>query len=143
MYTKEDIQDKLRNGIYKVTFTKVNGEKRVMPCTLMESAIPTAKVPATASTKEPSAKELENLRVYALESQGWRSFKIANVIDIEPQLVKTADNKWTATVQEGETPDELLLPLPQEVLSELGWTTDSVIKWKQGENGNWILSTDA
>jgi hypothetical protein len=139
MYNKEDLQEKLRNGIYRVTFKKINGEVREMPCTLMESAIPERFRPKSEG-REPTAKEQENLRVFALESDGWRSFKVANVVTIEPQVVKTGDNTWTLTVQEGIEPEELLLPLPQEVLTQLGWNEGDTLNWEDGGNGSWMLS---
>jgi len=63
-YTREQLQDLLRSGTHTVTFTKVNGEERVMPCTLVESYIPESEKPK--GTKTLSPKQMENLSVYSL-----------------------------------------------------------------------------
>ena len=66
-----------------VTFTKVNGETRVMPCTLKEDIIP--KPPADVASKS-NIKRHENLNVvsvWCLDKKEWRSFRVDNVIDLE------------------------------------------------------------
>jgi hypothetical protein len=85
-YTKEGLQAMLRSGPHTVTFTKVDGDERVMPCTLVESEIPESAKPK-GTAKEPTAKQLENLGVWSLESEGWRSFKIENVTNVEPYIL--------------------------------------------------------
>ena len=37
----------LKNNLCTVTFTKVNGETRVMPCTLKEDVVPTVEPKGT------------------------------------------------------------------------------------------------
>src|SRR5210317_1556533 len=41
--TREDLMELLRKEVVEVTFTKLNGDERVMPCTLIESYLPPAK----------------------------------------------------------------------------------------------------
>ena len=40
MLTKSELIEQLQTGVYEVTFTKVNGDNRVMPCTLMADHLP-------------------------------------------------------------------------------------------------------
>lgn len=72
----------LKAGVCKVTFTKVNGEKREMRCTLVRDMIPPESTP-----KLFDDEKLENtsdvIRVFDLDARGWRSFKIANVIEFK------------------------------------------------------------
>jgi len=42
IFTKENLVDMLRNNIVTVTFTKVNGDERVMQCTLLPEYVPNA-----------------------------------------------------------------------------------------------------
>ena len=66
-----------------VTFTKVNGETRVMPCTLKEDVIP--KPPADVSSKS-NVKRYENqniVSVWCLDKKEWRSFRVDNVVDLQ------------------------------------------------------------
>lgn len=77
---REEILNTLRQGIYEVTFNKVNGEQRVMPCTLKEDLLPAAK------QKDETAKERKGdaISVWCTDAQAWRSFKLANFISIKP-----------------------------------------------------------
>jgi hypothetical protein len=66
-----------------VTFTKVNGETRVMPCTLKEGVIP--KPPAEVASKS-TIKRHENqnvVSVWCLDKKEWRSFRVDNVVDLQ------------------------------------------------------------
>lgn len=75
---KEELRGILSHGVYYVHFTKVNGERTVMECTLDPRLLPDVVM-------NPTTSRLDNpglLHVYALDRAGWRSFKIASVIDI-------------------------------------------------------------
>ena len=63
----------------EVTFTKVDGTLRVMPCTLKESAIPPKPVDLGSKSAEKRLKALDVLSVWCLDKQEWRAFKVANV----------------------------------------------------------------
>lgn len=82
---REEILNTLRQGVYEVTFNKVNGEQRVMPCTLKEDLLPAAKQKETVSD---TAKERKGdaISVWCTDAQAWRSFKLANFISIKPIL---------------------------------------------------------
>ena len=41
--TRDELYSLLKNEIVEVTFTKLNGDIRKMPCTLIESFLPPAK----------------------------------------------------------------------------------------------------
>lgn len=76
------ICDLLTEGVYRITFTKVNGETREMPCTLKEDILP---VPNPTVDPKPERKiNTENLSVWCTDKDGWRSFKLANVVEIAP-----------------------------------------------------------
>ena len=66
----------------RITFTKADGTERAMRCTLVESTIPTDKVPKGAGRKaSPSAQ-----RVFDLDKGEWRSFKWEAVKRVEFDL---------------------------------------------------------
>ena len=71
----------LRERSAVVTFLKVNGEERVMTCTTNLDLIPPSGWP---QGKIELSEDTSNhtVRVYDLQAQGWRSFKIANFISI-------------------------------------------------------------
>lgn len=77
---KEEILQALHEGVCEVTFNKVNGERRVMPCTLREDLLP-------ATTKEttfrvPKDKDNDVISVWCTDANAWRSFKLSNFISI-------------------------------------------------------------
>ena len=60
-----------------VTFTKVNGETRVMPCTLKKDVIPTVE---DKGIKKPNDSVVS---VWCLDKKEWRSFRVDNVVDLQ------------------------------------------------------------
>lgn len=71
---KQDIINKLHKNVCEVTFTKTNGEERVMLCTLNTSVIPIVE----SSDDTPKRTKKENLdvqAVYDVTANGWRSFR--------------------------------------------------------------------
>lgn len=73
------IKDLLVNNHCEVTFTKVDGTVRVMPCTLQATVLP--PVPVTETKKERKVNT-ENISAWCTDKKEWRSFKIANVTNI-------------------------------------------------------------
>ena len=69
--------DALKNHECTVTFTKVSGETRVMPCTLKEDVIPKVK---HKGTKKPNEAVVS---VWCLDKKEWRSFRVDNVVDLQ------------------------------------------------------------
>ena len=78
--TRTEIIEQLQNNIVEVTFTKVNGEKRVMPCTLMADLLPAQPVTENKKTKPVNEAVVS---AYALESSGWRSFRVDSITDMK------------------------------------------------------------
>lgn len=62
-----------------LTFTKANGETRVMTATRNLSLIPTEDHPKGTGECGPT----NIIRVYDTENQGWRSFNIDSLISYE------------------------------------------------------------
>lgn len=70
----------LRSGVCRVVFTKVNGEERDMRCTLVRDMIPSDQTPKTADDESVgTVAPTDVIRVFDLNANGWRSFKVANV----------------------------------------------------------------
>lgn len=72
-WNKEDVKSKLRESICKVSFTKVNGETRIMNCTLDETMLPEQiDIEESIQKKKPNP---DVLAVWDVENKGWRSFR--------------------------------------------------------------------
>ena len=66
----------LQKKTMRITFTKVNGEERVMDCTLQENL-----VPATKYTNRKQNEEV--LPVFDINKGEWRSFRLDSITNIE------------------------------------------------------------
>lgn len=69
-----------------VEFTKISGEKRIMPCTLSPTLIPIKTdfvLTISEQTEKKERKENPNvIKVFCTDKQEWRSFRIDSVITI-------------------------------------------------------------
>tara|TARA_B100000809_G_scaffold68661_1_gene65855 strand:+ start:175 stop:447 length:273 start_codon:yes stop_codon:yes gene_type:complete len=74
-----DAQELLRDGICEVLFTKKDGTERLMKCTLNMDYIPEEMKQFQLYKGEKVLENLDILKVYDTEVQGWRSFTLANV----------------------------------------------------------------
>lgn len=76
---KEELINFLKDAICEVTFQKVNGDTRIMKCTLNES-----ELPPQVDVEEHIQKKTPNenvLAVWDVESKGWRSFRWDSIIE--------------------------------------------------------------
>jgi len=73
----------LKMGPVTVTFNKKDGEQRVMNCSLQPELLPPMPVKESTTAKK---ENLNNLSVYDLTAQGWRSFIVKNVTNISFEL---------------------------------------------------------
>ena len=66
-----------------VTFTKVNGETRVMPCTLKEDVIPKSPSDIASKSNVKRHETLGVISVWCTDKNEWRSFRVDNVLDLQ------------------------------------------------------------
>jgi|TARA_B110000977_G_C11073197_1_gene490258 hypothetical protein len=72
------LKSALQEGLCTVTFTKVNGDERVMTCTTKADLLPPVVEVVLAEGQEPKAKKTPNpdvMAVYDTLAEGWRSFR--------------------------------------------------------------------
>jgi len=80
---RDELENKLKTNIMEVTFNKINGDKRIMTCTLSKEILP----PATK--KDPLTQEKirkineEVLSVWDTNANGFRSFRVANITEVK------------------------------------------------------------
>ena len=73
---RETLIKNLQKKSMRITFTKVNGDERIMDCTLQEHMIP--------QTGESNRKKNEEvLPVFDINKGEWRSFRLDSVTNIE------------------------------------------------------------
>jgi hypothetical protein len=81
-YSRDTLLNDLRSNVVEVHFTKVNGEDRVMKCTLMPAFLPRAYVdnPDDQATERKFHNENPAaLAVWDVDRNAWRSFRIDSV----------------------------------------------------------------
>ena len=79
MTSKSEIVEALQQRVVTVKFKKANGEERLMNCTLLPSMIP------QTYNENAEAERKQNPDVVAawdVDKQGWRSFRIDSIIEI-------------------------------------------------------------
>jgi hypothetical protein len=81
MFTRDGLIDMLRHNVVIVTFTKVNGDERVMRCTLQADRIPNAPTQNGELVVE-GKQTSNNVSVWDVDSSGWRSFRVSSVKSI-------------------------------------------------------------
>jgi hypothetical protein len=69
--------NELKNGVMEVVFDKLNGERRVMLCTQSPEHIPSEML---STEKREMLYNDNQVRVYDLEKNAWRSFLRENII---------------------------------------------------------------
>lgn len=77
--THEQILELLHQSDCEVTFKKVNGELRVMPCTLRSEALPEKLLSENKRIREHNTNVIS---VWSLDRREWRSFRVDNVVSI-------------------------------------------------------------
>lgn len=48
-----------------------------------------------------------------------------------------AESRWTAILEEDG--EDLILPLPQELLEELNWNIGDTLEWTEHSEGGWQI----
>lgn len=91
---KDRLKELLQEGEVIVTFNKINGDTRVMSCTLNSNMIPVEFHPKVkeeqanqqsdnVEMKKTEGKEDKVCVVYDVNAKGWRSFRWDNVTNVE------------------------------------------------------------
>lgn len=76
-----NLKELLKTNVVEVVFTKVNGDKRVMTCTLQPSFLP-----EEVETEKTRKQNDDVLSVWDIDANGWRSFRFDSVISYSPKV---------------------------------------------------------
>ena len=78
---KDQLRKLLQENRCEVTFTKLDGSVRIMPCTLQESDLP-VRVESEGSNRDRKENP-DTISVWCLDKSQWRSFRVANVQEVK------------------------------------------------------------
>ena len=85
--TKDELVEKLQNEIVQLVFTKADGSERHMVCTKNIVHIPQEFHPKTDKVvkldESGNVVESDNITVWDMEANGWRSFNFSKVLEIK------------------------------------------------------------
>lgn len=100
--TKADLKKLLEQNVIVVDFTKLDGDKRVMTCTLREDMKPRATKVDPMSQKKIREISDAVVSVWDVNAQGWRSFRYdrINSVDIVDEYKTEWYNKKVDTTAE-------------------------------------------
>jgi len=76
--TKEVLEQDLKNGIFVVTFKKLDGDERKMTCTKQTDLIPKDRLPKTEGKSSD-----RTVTVWDTNAMDWRSFRYDRIISVE------------------------------------------------------------
>lgn len=87
---RDEIIDILHNNVANITFTKVNGDVRVLKGTLLDQYLPQKEVDPSgvdieliSETQERTAINDNVVVVFDVENDGYRSFRVDSVTSME------------------------------------------------------------
>lgn len=93
LFTREGVSAILSLGPTTVKFTKVDGTERVMHCTTAPYLIPDDKAPVNLLAEYddplnvPKPLNEKVLRVFDLDVNDWRSFRVASLKEVSPGIL--------------------------------------------------------
>jgi hypothetical protein len=93
--TKEELKLLLSQNVLTVDFTKLDGDKRVMTCTLREDIKPAATKSDPMSQKKVREVSDAVVSVWDVNAKGWRSFRYdrINAVNIVEEYEQDLYNK--------------------------------------------------
>ena len=87
--TKDEILEVVRKNVATITFTKVNGDVRILKGTLIESYLPVREIDPDDVEIETIVEKQERktndnvVVVFDVENDGYRSFRVDSVTSVE------------------------------------------------------------
>ncbi|WJE88047.1 hypothetical protein YFHUAIHA_CDS0174 [Phage C48C1] len=81
LYDYDSIVNQLRSNVLEVSFVKVDGDTRVMPCTLLTEYMPEPSETKVQKVDDYSVNK-SVIRAFAIDKQAWRSFRLENVTGV-------------------------------------------------------------
>lgn len=81
--TREQLLERLQRSVIEVTFTKLNGDRRVMECTLLPDMLPPPKKTDPLSQKKVREVDPRVISVWDVNAGGWRAFRYERVETVQ------------------------------------------------------------
>lgn len=89
---KEDLKNLLEQNVLTIDFLKLNGDRRIMTCTLRDDMKPRATKADPMSQKAVREVSDAVVSVWDVNARGWRSFRYDRVNAVD--IVDEYDQSW-------------------------------------------------
>lgn len=76
-FNRDELRDLLVENVLQVTFDKLNGDERIMSCTLRRDILPAADASKVDNQGKKAAET--SLSVWDINANGWRSFRMDKI----------------------------------------------------------------
>jgi hypothetical protein len=83
MFNRDTILKDLRQNVIEVTFTKMNGENRIMRCSLRPDILPPSYIEEQTKENTFHKENPEVIAAWDVQKMAWRSFRVDSVSYIE------------------------------------------------------------
>ena len=90
--TKADLKNMLSQNVVVVDFTKLDGDKRIMTCTLRDDMKPRATKDDAMSQKAVREVSDAVVGVWDVNARGWRSFRYDRINSVT--IVEEYEQEW-------------------------------------------------
>lgn len=90
--TREDLKNLLKQNVVEVDFLKLNGDRRVMTCTLREDMKPRATKDDAMSQTAVRETSDAVISVWDVNAKGWRSFRYDRISEV--MVVEEYQSEW-------------------------------------------------
>ena len=77
---REILVEGLKRNVMKVVFIKINGDERVMNCTLHQSVLPEKYISEDIIKKKDNP---DTISVWDIDKNGWRSFRLDSIVEFK------------------------------------------------------------
>jgi len=85
---RSEVVDLLHEQVVEIVFTKVDGTKRTMQCTLNADNLPKVEVSEDADTEvKPRKSNPDVMSVFDMEKKDWRSFRWDNLQTVNGEKI--------------------------------------------------------
>lgn len=78
-YNRDELLADLKENVVEVTFKKLNGDQRIMKCTLMNNMLPKNYDAEHLDHMHRKTENLVTIAAWDIVKHGWRSFHVDNV----------------------------------------------------------------
>jgi|694.fasta_scaffold24626_6 hypothetical protein len=82
-FDRDNLIRDLKSNAVRVYFTKVNGDKRELRCSLKPDLLPPQTIHEHLDEMHNKPENKETVAVWDLDNGGWKSFRIENVEYVE------------------------------------------------------------